>query len=265
MTRVINKIRLFVKDNAKSKVVAEIVKDKLLVNNYLLVDNDYDLAISIGGDGTFLRMVRECNFNNKVYYIGINSGNLGFLQDISLDEIDSFIECLNNNDLKYEELSYGKVKISKENGEREYSCLNEVVIRNVDYKTLSIPIYINDDLLEEFHGDGILVSTAIGSTAYNLSNGGPIIYNKLDVLILTSIAPINNKVYRTLENSLIISKSNKVNIIPKKNCSLVVIIDGKEEVIDEIKKIEIELSSNKIKSLRMKKYSFIKLVNDKLV
>ena len=167
MSRVINKIKIFVKDNDKSRETASILKEKLLNNNFIITDNDFDLAISIGGDGTFLKMVMETSFNKDIFYIGINSGSLGFLEDLDISDIDNFINCLNNNKLNYEELSYGKVNI---NNMDDYSFLNEIVIRNNNYKTLILPIYINDMLLEEFHGDGILISTSTGSTAYNLSN-----------------------------------------------------------------------------------------------
>ena len=262
MSRVINKIKIFTKNNDKSNDIAIILKDKLLSNNFIISESDFDLAISIGGDGTFLKMVLESNYNSNAFYIGINSGNLGFLEDLDIDDIDNFIDCLNNNKLNYEALSYGKVNI---NDTISYSFLNEIVIRNNNYKTLILPIYINDTLLEEFHGDGILISTSVGSTAYNLSNNGPIIYNKFDALVITPLAPINNKIYKTLSNSIVIPNNKVISLVPNDNMQFVIIIDGKEQKIDNVNNINISLSKNKIKFLRMKNYNYIKLINDKIV
>ena len=72
----INRIKLFVNDNLKSKKIADIVKSKLKENDFKIVTKNYDLAIAIGGDGAFLRMVKESNFDSKCYYIGINTGTL---------------------------------------------------------------------------------------------------------------------------------------------------------------------------------------------
>ena len=262
MSRVINKIKIFVKDNDKSRNTASILKEKLLNNNFIITDNDFDLVISIGGDGTFLKMVLETGFNKDVFYIGINSGSLGFLEDLDINDIDNFINCLNNNKLNYEELSYGKVNI---NNKEDYSFLNEIVIRNNNYKTVMLPIYIDDVLLEEFHGDGILISTSTGSTAYNLSNNGPIIYNKLNVLTITPLAPINNKVYKTLSNSIVIPSSKEISITSSNNKSLAIIVDGKDNKIDNVNSIKVNISKTKIKYLRMKDYNYIKLINKKIV
>ena len=84
MSRRINKIKLFVNQNEKSEIVAKDLEMELKKYDFELVDEDYDLAISVGGDGSFLRMVRENNFNDNLYYIGVNSGTLGFLQEIDI-------------------------------------------------------------------------------------------------------------------------------------------------------------------------------------
>ena len=262
--RIINKVKLFIKDNNRSHEIADMFKAKLLSNNYIINENDFDLAISIGGDGTFLKMVSECNFNNNIYFIGINSGNLGFLADIDLEKIDYFIDCLNNNRLNFEEMSFGKTRVIGDDI-KELSFFNETVIRNMSYKTISIPIYIDSSMLEEFHGDGILISTSIGSTAYNISNNGPIVYNSLDLLIITPMSPINNKIYKTLSKSIVIPKNKIISIIPKDNMSLSITVDDKEEVFNNVNKLEISLSKEKIKCLRMEDYDYIKSVNEKLI
>ena len=85
--RSINKIKLFINDNEKSVIVAKDLELELKKYGFKIVNRNYDLAISVGGDGSFLRMVKETKFNSDIYYIGVNSGTLGFLQEIDIKNI----------------------------------------------------------------------------------------------------------------------------------------------------------------------------------
>ena len=101
-----NRIKLFIKDNNESQIITNDLKKILIANNYIIDDNNYDLAFSIGGDGTFIKMLHENNFNNDILYCGINAGNLGFLNTIDYDDILLLINSLNNNDIKKYKLNY---------------------------------------------------------------------------------------------------------------------------------------------------------------
>ena len=90
----ISKVKLFINNNLKSRKAAEEIKNELLKNKFELVEEDFDLGIAVGGDGSFLRMITASNFNSDCYYVGINAGTLGFAQDISLDDITAFIKSL---------------------------------------------------------------------------------------------------------------------------------------------------------------------------
>ena len=102
--RKINKIKLFINDNEKSKIVAKDLELELKKYDFKIVSRNYDLAISIGGDGSFLRMVKDTKFNEDIYYIGINSGTLGFLQEIDIDKCADFVKRLNSDNYKIEEI-----------------------------------------------------------------------------------------------------------------------------------------------------------------
>ena len=91
----IKKVKLFINDNLRSNKVAREVKEKLEKNKFVIVEEGYDLAIAIGGDGSFLRMVKNANFNSKCCYVGINAGTLGFAQEVNVNEIDEFMRLLN--------------------------------------------------------------------------------------------------------------------------------------------------------------------------
>lgn len=260
----ITKVKLFTNPDKKSQLVAKKIKKELLTENIEINDYDYQLAISIGGDGCFLKMIKENKFNSDITYIGINSGTLGFLQEIDLKDTTNFVKRLKNNDYKIEELSFEENIIFDDNRQIIYNSLNEIVIRKKDFSIFKADILIDNELLEEFSGDGILISTSTGSTAYNMSFHGPIIYNSLDTLVLTPIAPLNNRVYSSLSNPIIIPNNKEILVKPK-NKNIFVMIDGEIKEFNNISHLIIKSSNNKIKCLRMNNYHFIKIVNNKLI
>ena len=261
--REINKIKLYLNGDNKSLQVKDILEKELIKHHFELVNDNYDLAISIGGDGTFLKMVNENHFNNKIYYIGINSGTLGFLQEIDIDKTIDFVKRLNDNNYKVEKLSIGSCKVITKRSKTQYNFLNEIVIRKKNFSTLEVPLYIDDELLEEFVGDGLLISTSTGSTAYNMSFGGAIIYNSLKTLSLTPIAPINNRAYRTLTNSFILPVDKKIKLTP--NNDIFIMVDGKNKEMDDVKEINVTIDNKSIKCLRMNEFHFVKVVKNKIL
>ena len=94
----IKNIKLFINNNDKSIKLGKLIRDKFTENGFIITDKNFDLGIAVGGDGSFLRMIKNNNFNSNIYYVGINSGTLGFLQEVKLNEIDKFICELKNND-----------------------------------------------------------------------------------------------------------------------------------------------------------------------
>jgi NAD+ kinase len=261
--RKINRVKLFVNDNDLSCIVAKDLELELIKYGFEIVDTNYDLAISIGGDGSFLRMVKANKFNDSIYYIGINSGTLGFLQEIDVNTTLDFVKRLNSNKFKIEEINIQETKIITENKILHYESLNEIVIRKLDFNTLKVPIYVGNELLENFNGDGILISTSTGSTAYNMSFGGSIVYNTLNTLQITPIAPLNNRCYKTLTNSVIIPNDKQICLLPKSD--LFLSVDGVNYNIKDIIKIETSIGKKTLKCLRMNDYHFIKIVNNKIL
>lgn len=266
MGRKINKIKLFVNDNEKSVIVAKDLEIELKKYGFIIDDKDYDLAISIGGDGSFLRMVKDTNFNVNAYYIGINSGTLGFLQEIDIKDCIDFVKRLNSDKYKVEEINIQSTKVITEDEIYNFKSLNEIVVRNREFSTLKVPVYVDDELLENFTGDGLLISTSTGSTAYNMSFGGSIVYNTLNTLSITPVAPLNNKFFKTLINSLVIPGDKVVSLIPSKEYSnLFIQVDGVNKLLDNVIKIETKISNKTIKCIRMNDFHFIKVINDKIL
>lgn len=265
MNKKIKRVKLFPNNNNKSQKIAKILQKKLKEKDYILDDEDYELAIAIGGDGSFLRMVKDCNFNSQVYYIGINVGTLGFAQEIYPENIDLFLQKLKMNNYKIEDIGIEETKIKTRNKEDKIYSLNEILIREKNLNTAYLKVLIDENILEKFVGDGLLISTSFGSTAYNLSFGGSIIYNELHTLQITPIAPLNSKSYQVLRNSVIIPEKRKIKLIPtSRSKDFIITIDGVNKTYNNIEEIEIRVNK-KIKCLRMNEYDYTKKINEKLL
>jgi len=263
---VIKNIKLFVNDNNESLRAMKLIKDKLVHNNFVINDKKYDLAIAVGGDGSFLRMVKENNFNSDIYYIGINSGTLGFLQEIKVEEIDRFITELKANKYKVEEIGIQETIVNYDKSSSKFYSLNEIIIRDKNLKKVKLDINIDNNLLEKFTGDGILISTSSGSTAHNLSYGGSIVYNTFASLQITPMGPINSKIYRTLINSVIVPDKKEITLIPESgHRNLLITVDGENNLYDNIDSVVTRIEDKKIKCLRLSHYNFPQKINEKLL
>ena len=260
----IKNIKLFPNNNEQSENIERELVKKIEENGFNLVKDNYDLAIAVGGDGSFLRMVRDNIFNSDIYYVGVNAGTLGFLQDITVEEFNDFLEGIKSKSIKEESLGIQETYIHTNTGTIKLNSLNEIAIRDKDLKVARLSIKIDDEELEYFVGDGILVSTSIGSTAYNMSFGGSIVYNTLHTLQITPIAPLNSKSYRDLINSVIIPENKKIEIVPE-NEDLLLSVDGENYLIDNVRSIETVVDKKRIKCLRPKDYSFSKKINSKFL
>lgn len=262
--RKINKIKIFSNDNEISYKIKLQLIDELQKYNFEIAEENYDLAIAIGGDGSFLRMVNITNFNSDIYYVGINTGTLGFLQEIKPDKLEKFVEALNNNEFKTDNIGTLETKITTDDSVSRHFSLNEIVIRQMELNAISMEIYIDDCYLETFAGDGVLISTSVGSSAYNISFNGALIYNTLHTLQVTPIAPLNTKAYRNLLTSIVLPEKKHILIKPLKR-DLIVTFDGTNKIYENVKKIECFVKNKKIKFLRMKEYNFINIVNEKFL
>jgi len=149
-----------------------------------------DFLVSLGGDGTLLSLVRRSYGYHKPV-LGINAGNLGFLADISIDEVEIFFDNLLKGDYRIDDRMMIEGYIERRNGEiKEFFAFNDVVITRLAVsKMVSINASIDGDWFNTYRGDGLIISTPTGSTAYNLAVGGPIIYPLTQAFIMTPISP----------------------------------------------------------------------------
>ena len=216
----------------QSEEVFQQLRYKLRKNNFILTEKHPDIVISIGGDGMLLSAFHKYEHQlDRVRFVGVHTGHLGFYTDYLDSEIDKLV--LN-------------VKITFENGEtRTMRALNEATIKRSD-RTMVADLTINGVDFERFRGDGITVSTPTGSTAYNKSLGGAVLHPTIEALQIAEIASLNNRVYRTLGSSVIVPKKDKIEITPTRPGFHIISVDNSTYSYRNIAKVEYQIDNHKI-------------------
>lgn len=246
------------------KDVKGIFKEKissLLSENgieYLFIrDNDFDIpyiadALFVyGGDGTILDVV-SFSCKNNIPLIAINSGKLGFLAEFEEDETGEAIKLLLQNKLIKDE----RLALNANINGKEFIGLNEIIVRKIFLKTDEKIVYLNvkdnKKLFRKIKGDGILLSTPTGSTAYAYSIGNCILYPELDNFSIMPIAP-----HSVDRHCLIVSADNKYTIELESDRQAGVFIDGEfVAMLNTNEKIEVKKHNSKIVFLRREDYDF---------
>jgi NAD+ kinase len=225
-----------------------------------------DYVFSVGGDGCFLRSARECVVADDVKFVGVNTGTLGFLQSIKPDALDALVRALVNEDYRVQKLSFIKCTVTFDEGTTQVLyALNELVVRNENLHILNLKIRVDGEELETFAGDGILIATSTGSTAYNLSLGGSIVHERFHTLQLTPIAPLTT-IAHSLTNSLVMPDGSLLEISPAKRAQdLLVCTDGYNIIVRDVQSLKVELDKRRINRLIIDEHSFWQRINEKIL
>ncbi|MDF2803124.1 MAG: ATP-NAD/AcoX kinase [Anaerocolumna sp.] len=172
------------------------------------ISADIECAIVLGGDGTIIQAANDL-LGKNIPIMGINLGTLGFLAEIEKENIYTALDALYEDNYRKQErmMLYGKIS-SESMDIFEGTALNDIVITRSGFsRIISVSIYINEELVDRFRGDGVIVSTPTGSTGYSLSSGGPVIKPDAKVMVITPICP------HTLgARSIVISAEDSVRI-----------------------------------------------------
>lgn len=217
-----------------------------------------EIIFSFGGDGTMLAAIAEyIDIIDKVKFVGVKSGKLGFFYGFENKKIKEIIEIIKNDEYcvsHYQLLEYELVGDETIKGH----ALNEIAITNPIH-TQIIDVIINDNLFERFRGTGFIVSPPAGSTAYNKSMGGSIIDPLLQAYQLVEIASINNRIYKTISSPIILSKEYilKLQFIDASN--VYISVDGREVKCSKLREINCGLSSKSVQILNPKEDFFTKV------
>ena len=261
MTNVINIFR------NKSKFSKSVYyKSKEILKKYgYKVSTNYDpdalLNLVIGGDGTFLKAVHDTNFSN-IPFIGVNTGHLGFYQEIEVNEIESFVKSFKEGHYHIQSLTILQSNINK----KRMDSVNEVVIKSNKNQLVRLKVFIDGNFIENFSGDGLIIATPHGSTAYNLSCGGSILHQSLKGFSLTPIAPVYSNLNNALLSPVVLPHDATVDILVSKrdNYHTVFLFDGKEYSSKDYK-ISIKVSNKTIKKLILDKNHYWTNIKNKLL
>lgn len=147
-----------------------------------------DFLVSLGGDGTLLSLVRN-SYAYKKPVVGINAGNLGFLADVTIDDVETFLEQLFSDEYRIDDRLMIAGHIKKQNGKiQDFFAFNDVVITSPKpSKMVQVNASILGERFNSYRGDGVIISTPTGSTAYNLAAGGPVLYPLTKAFIITPV------------------------------------------------------------------------------
>ncbi|WP_153730666.1 NAD kinase [Sporosarcina obsidiansis] len=238
------------------------VENQLKKKGFSLTD-DYSQAgiiISIGSDGTFLQAVRKTDFRQDCLYLGLSlKGAHGVYCDFKYDELDVLVQTLKHPNL--EERRYPLLEVTI-NNHKPFYCLNEFSIRSTIIRTFVIDISIDKLLFETFLGDGLIISTPTGSTAYNKSVRGAVIDPLLPCFQVSELASVNNNRYRTLGTSFILSGDRKLtlDIQQEGNEFPSTAADNEALGIKQVEKVEAVLSEKVIRTAKLSDNSFFEKV-----
>lgn len=154
------------------------------------VADDVRMLISYGGDGTFLEAVRLLDLR-PIPIIGINSGRLGFLANIPLDGVETALSEISQGKFEVEERTMLAVEGDFIDSDRYPYAFNEVTVQRHNTSMIAVEVFVDDEMIATCHGDGMLISTSSGSTAYSLSVGGPVVAPSCRCFVISPIAPHN--------------------------------------------------------------------------
>ncbi len=220
-----------------------------------------DLVISVGGDGTFLETVLKVK-DFGIPIAGVNTGRMGFLANISAEEIGHSIDMLMKGE--YEIVERSLLEISQPAGLFEgnsASALNEITVQKADLSMITINVFVDDTYLNTYWSDGLIISTATGSTAYNLSVGGPILTPEDESIIISPISPHN----LTIRPIVLSGESRLRMLIEGRSNEYLATCDFRSIRVPFSKEIHIVKAPVKLKTVMLKGMDFYSTLRNKLM
>lgn len=256
-----NDIDFYIEKRFGELIIAD--KDTKTFAHHNDLDESFDLMLTIGGDGTFLRavtFVRDLN----IPILGINTGRLGFLATVQKEEIKKSIEAVITKDYAVKERSLLTVDASIKNAELKdvNFALNEVTVaRKNTTSMITIETCLDNEYLTSYWADGLIIATPTGSTGYSLSCDGPVIMPQAKSLVLTPIAPHNLSA-----RPLVIPDDIqiKLKVISREKQALIS-LDSRIFTIDNETEIIIKKAPYTIKTIQLKNQTFLKTLREKLL
>lgn len=237
-----------------------IFKDSIGLEN--TKHKDLDIIIALGGDGTILRTSRNLN-NASIPILGVNIGNLGFLSSVELLEFGNAIKSISEGNYYVEDRMMLNCTLPYRGGNEVYTSLNEIVVsKGTLARIVKYEIYIDNKFYTAFTGDGLIISTPTGSTAYSLSAGGPIIYPNLDVIALTPICPLSLSM-----RTIVLDCKSEISIsIKGEHESIFLTLDGQRAIkLNNYEKMVVSVSNKKCRLVKLNDYNYFDILRKKII
>lgn len=223
-------------------------------------DDSIDFALSVGGDGTFLTTASLVG-HLDIPILGINCGHLGYLAEVQTDTIDAVLDQLITNSYTIEQRRM--LEVTCQQGGKIVSpyALNEVAILKSGLSSMiTIDVSLNGEFLHKYKADGLLVATPTGSTAYNLSVGGPLLEPHVNAIILTPVATHSLNI-----RPLVVLDDSKIDVkISSRNGNYLLSVDGRSQVLNQDIQLHIERSQRTVKLVRINGQTFMQSLKEKL-
>ena len=217
-----------------------------------------DLLISLGGDGTLISLCRRSFHYNKPV-LGIYAGQLGFLTDIKTDEIEEFIDCFFEGKYRIDKRMLLEISLYEGDFVNKIVAFNDAVFaRKNTVSMTTIDAFIDGEIVNSYRGDGLIVSTPTGSTAYNISAGGPVVFPLTKALILTPICP-----HSLTQRPLVLPVDFEIEF--KSKDDILIVIDGQDKYrMRDFDKIVIKIANKSAKLIHSLKRSYFDVLRNKL-
>ncbi|MDW7728857.1 MAG: NAD(+)/NADH kinase [Bacillota bacterium] len=252
------RIRLKVAD----KHQADFYNEESLAVQLSSWEKSLKLIIVVGGDGTILRVARDLACWN-VPILGINLGHKGFLAEIEVEQMERFLQYIATGQYSFQERMMIEARLKR--GEEElgfYLALNDIVVSRGPFsRIIKVEAYVNEDFMESYSGDGIIISTPTGSTGYSLSAGGPIANPTMELFVVTPICP-----HSLYNRSVIVNGKDKIKLrIDSRQVQVVLTVDGQVRfALEDEDQIVVCRSKQKVMLVCFDDYSFYRMLHQKL-
>lgn len=250
------------------KKYLDFIKDKIKLPAHIIAFTEHtelidhtDVLVSLGGDGTLLdtlALVRD----SGIPVIGINFGRLGFLASINKDEIKTAIEALKNKEYSLDKRTLLSLESTYSLFGEENFALNDITIHRRDNSAMMIiHAYMNNEFVNSYWADGLIIATPTGSTAYSLSCGGPIIYPSSQNFVITPIAPHNLNV-----RPLIVPDDVTLTFeVEARSAKFLVSCDSRTETVDRSVKVTLNKAKFHVNLIRLNNESYLTTLRNKLL
>jgi NAD+ kinase len=220
------------------------------------------LIIVVGGDGTILRVARDLACWD-IPILGINLGHKGFLAEIEVEQMERFLQYVSTGQYGYQERMMLESKLKR--GDDELGCylaLNDIVVSRGPFsRIIKVEAYVNDDFMESYSGDGVIIATPTGSTGYSLSAGGPIVNPTMELFVVTPICP-----HSLYNRAVVVNGGDEIKLrVDSRQVQVVLTVDGQVRFsLEDEDQIIVSRSEHKVKLVCFHDYSFYRMLHQKL-